>query len=379
MATSNQKADACPISFVLHNQATGAAPVSITLAIRPEDLNRKEPSRLAITQTLGGAWADNFGPGVGSLTITGHTGWGQGGRPNGQAHFEKARDVAYVQWHSQRERARLAGLDPDLVKLIFADGLNKFEWVVAPTRFELKRNRSRPLLAQYAIQLEWLGDLSPSSNGQSLALDGQRGTLGIESIGESIKVLDGFVTSGIGSFLGDLRAPFESLVGLTGQALRKVQGYSNSVINPISGTASQLIELASDLSIAGANATHTVQTVLVLPDRAKAQLSRVSSAYANAFCVIRNIFKTRQFLPDYDDLYGASLCSSTAGGRPISRYNTESPFPELFPTEKTAAAKTGEAAQSLSRLMSMDPVLSPITATLLASDMAAVSAGVVLS
>lgn len=379
MATSNQKADVCPISFVLHNQATGETPVTVTLAIRPEDLNRKEPSRLAITQTLGGAWADNFGPGVGSLTITGHTGWGQGGRPNGQEHFERARDLVYVQWHAQRERARLSGLDPDLVKLIFADGLNKFEWVVAPVRFELKRNRSRPLLAQYAIELDWLGDLSPSDSASPLVLDGQQGSLGMDSIGESIKVLGGFRTSGIGALLGDLRVPFEALVTLTGDVLQKVQGITNGVIAPISSASAQLIAIAGDLSMAGANATHTVQAVLVLPDRAKAHLSRVSSAYANAFCVIRNIFKTRQFLPDYDDLYGASLCSSTAGGRPISRYNTESPFPALFPAEAAAASRSSSASQSLARLRSLDPVLSPISASQLASDMAAISAGVVLA
>lgn len=157
MPTPDQKADVRPISFTLQNQGGGGT-ISMDLVIRPEDLNRTEPSRLSTIQTLGGAWADNFGRGIGTVTIAGHTGWGQGGRPNGLGVFLALHDLVYTRWHAARAAAVDAGRDPDSVKLIFADALDEFVWVVAPQVFTLRRNKSRPLLSQYNIVLTWLAD-----------------------------------------------------------------------------------------------------------------------------------------------------------------------------------------------------------------------------
>ena len=58
----------------VHNLAS-AQLAQIGLVIRPEELTRTDPSRINDTRTLGGAWSDNFGEGLSSLTISGHTGW----------------------------------------------------------------------------------------------------------------------------------------------------------------------------------------------------------------------------------------------------------------------------------------------------------------
>src|ERR1035437_1247118 len=46
-----------------------------TLTVNPEDLTVTEPSRVAVQQTMGGAWVDSFGPGLRTINISGVTGW----------------------------------------------------------------------------------------------------------------------------------------------------------------------------------------------------------------------------------------------------------------------------------------------------------------
>ncbi|MFZ4538522.1 hypothetical protein [Propionivibrio sp.] len=170
MATSSLpdslKADARPISFCLHNTAVDGPPLIFPLFVRPEDLSITYPSRLAVTQTFGedGAWADSFGQGVKSISLSGITGWGgprvNGGTDDGYQHFVKLHKTVFTEWHRMRKEVAKAGNDPDKVLLILSDGLDHLNWVVAPQQFVLKRNKSRPLLAQYAITMHMLRDQS---------------------------------------------------------------------------------------------------------------------------------------------------------------------------------------------------------------------------
>ena len=75
-----------PICFFLRDEDAGTVLGSHTLVLRPEDLTRQAPSRIAITQTLGGGWADVWGGGLQTINISGHTGW-RGGETWGQAVF----------------------------------------------------------------------------------------------------------------------------------------------------------------------------------------------------------------------------------------------------------------------------------------------------
>ena len=380
MAPPRQKAEERPISFVFHNMATGSAPVEMRLVIRPEDLTRTDRSRLTTTQTLGGAWADNFGPGIPQVVLAGHTGWGQGGRPDGQAEFQRLHETVFRRWHEERAAALRDGLDPDQVKLIFSDALDDFTWVVAPQAFVLRRNKARPLLSQYQITMNWLSDDVAQTMGtlQSQSLSALE-ELGLSSLEQSISEIEAFAAGlrdEIGAVLGPIKKAFERFVQLTATALSTVQRVVAAGMSVVSAVTGSLLSIAGNLARAGANITRTFQSIVSMPNQIRAQFARVGSAFNNAFCVLNNAFRRRATIGNYDDLYGASTCSSTAGGRPISRFATENPFPLLFPLEEAPVQLTAEAAESLTALQQADPVLAPPSAAELESSMAIITQGV---
>lgn len=137
---------------------------AMELVIRPEELTRFEPSRLAVQQTLGGAWADSFDRGIIQIRISGTTGWhggpADGGQLSGEAQFLLLRQTAFIQWHSQRAAIVAGGGDPSVVTLVFIDSLDGHVDVVAPKSFTLRRSKSRPLLMQYQIEMLVLQDLA---------------------------------------------------------------------------------------------------------------------------------------------------------------------------------------------------------------------------
>lgn len=381
MTTPNMKSDVRPISFILHNMAMETAPIERKLVIRPEDLSRNDQSRLTTTQTLGGAWADNFGAGVPTIQLSGHTGWGSGDLPNGLEEFQSLHEHVFKQWHKQRAEALLIARDPDKVKLIFADKLDDFIWVVAPQSFTLRRNKSRPLLSQYQINLTYLSDDVQETLDQLEAMRAEETLADIEesaldSLINSIEKISTFIASGISSVLGTIKGVFDKIVAITARALGAVQRVMKAGMGIVGAVSSGLIGIAGSLSRAAANVTSMVHSVMSLPQRVKAQFQRVGSAFENAFCVISNIFKKRQFLPLYDSLYGASNCSSTAGGSPISRYDTENPFPVLFPVDSPDVKMSSSASAALGRLNTVDPVLYPHTISSLGADMHAVGSGI---
>jgi hypothetical protein len=135
---------------------------SYTLSIRPEELTRYEPSRLAVQQTLGGAWVDGFDRGITVIKISGTTGWhggpADGNQLSGEAQFQQLRSQAFTAWHSARAAIVASGGDPSAVELYFVDTLNLQADLVAPKAFTLRRSKSRPLLMQYSIELLVLQD-----------------------------------------------------------------------------------------------------------------------------------------------------------------------------------------------------------------------------
>lgn len=376
MTTPQQKSSDRPISFILHNMAKGTEPVEMRLVIRPEDLTRTDQSRLTTTQTLGGAWGDNFGRGIPAVQLSGTTGWGSGDLPDGLVIFQALYEQIFMQWHTQRQEALKIALDPDKVKLIFADYLDNFIYVVAPQNFVLRRNKSRPLLSQYQINLTWLSDdvaetmkaVAALSSGS--ASDVEKSAL--DSILSSIDDISSFISSNISSVLGAIKGVFDSLVAVAAKALGVVQKVLSAGMGIVNAVTSGLLGIASSLMRAAANVTSMIRSVMSFPQVVMAQFQRLTAAFENAFCVLTNVFTPRKFLPNYSGLYGSSNCSSTAGGSPISIYNTENPFPTLFPVNTSAYSMSTPASASLGRLTTIDPVLNPMPITRLSSDMKAV-------
>lgn len=367
MAPPSQKADKRPISFILHNLAQASAPVKVNLVIRPEDLSRPDVSRATVVQTLGGAWWDDWGPGLPSVQISGTTGWGGGNRPDGMSEFQKLYDTIFKEWHKQRADAIEAGLDPEKVKLIFCDDLDKFTWVVLPQQFQLRRNKSRPLLMQYMIQLAYLADGVVDRSAAEAALKelspSVEGFLaGKDSFAASLDTINSFVdkiTGPIGAVLGPIQAAVAGFTALTAKALGFVNGVIAAGMRVVTSVTGPLLSVARDMARAAGNVIACVQAIRSIPARIKAEFKRVGAAFTNVFCLLRNIFKPLDYLPNYADLYGASTCSSTAGGSPISPYAQPgaNPFPVLMPVEKSPVTMSGDGAQALSRLARMDVVM----------------------
>lgn len=391
MAPPSQKADVRPISFVLHDTSTGEPPVEVPLVIRPEDLTRTDTSRLNVVQTLGGAWADSFGKGIPSVQIAGHTGWGSGKNASGLDEFTKVYTKVFEEWHAKRAAAVEKGQDPDKVKLLFVDALDEFEWVVAPQNFILKRNRSRPLLAQYQINLLWLSDdvketldaLAALKNppvapeeGEIVVVAKKNALASLKKALSDIKKFAADLKGKIGAVLGPIREQVRKLVAITADVLTQVQDAISEVKSVFGELTNGLIGIATDLSRAAANVFSTINAIRSLPMQIKAQFQRVGSAFENVFCLLKNGLRPRQFLRSYDDLYGASLCSSTAGGRPISRYDTENPFPVLYPVVDPLVSVSSTASMGLTRLLRTDPVLAPMSDAELGASVSAVANGV---
>lgn len=385
MTTPNQKAEVRPISFLFHNTATGDMPVKMDLVIRPEDLTRPDVSRAMVHHTLGGAWLDSWGEGIPTVQLSGTTGWRQNGNRDGLAEFQALHELIYKRWHREREEAIKNGRDPDKVKLIFCDDLDGFVWVVAPMGFILRRNKSRPLLSQYQINLTWLDDgidernavlsmlTSAGANGPAGLLDNVKASLA--STLAKVKEFAANLRGKIGEYLGPIRSAVSTFTALTASALGFVQDVIKEGMSVVTTATGGLIEIAANLSRAAANIHNVIQSVMTLPQRVKSEFAKVAAAYRNAYCVIKNAMRSKRFIPDYDPLYGASTCSSTAGGRPISIYDTQNPFPVLLPVESGGVRVSSSAAQSVNRLSGMD-VLKPPTMARIGEELSAVNSGV---
>lgn len=145
----------------------------VKFAVNPSDYTQKEPNRVNITQTKGGAWIDAWGAGITEFTIKGITGVsGQKKTSTGQKVTEldyisgdtisnnSSIEVGYQRWKELRDLFRSvynAVVDgqevTELIKLYnYTD--NEF-WYCYPTQngIELYRSKSKPHVYQYTISL----------------------------------------------------------------------------------------------------------------------------------------------------------------------------------------------------------------------------------
>lgn len=378
-APSSQKAGDRPISFLLDDQSTGVTPPQafVDLVIRPEDLTRTDASRINVQQTLGGAWADNFGAGIPQITITGHTGWRrtQSSSDDGVARFQRLKDQVFDQWHKKRAAATAQGTAPDNVRLVFSDALDNFSVVVAPMTFVLRRSKSRPLLCQYQIAMTVLetDPLGPSLFGSGSVLDAgilQAG--GLTSLLSSINKITAFVKNIQNFITGTLLAPMKAFMNMTAQLYGAVRG----AISSVSGIAGSLISFAQMTAQAGVNIMRSLAAVAQIPQIIKSQLMAVGSAYSNIFCVMRNALRQQIYFQDYSDVYGASNCSSTAGGRPISSLAGVNPFYNVVPTPSASPLSVTQEAQGAFRMLaSADTVLAPMSVGTITTAVSTIAGG----
>lgn len=358
---TDQRAQVRPIAFVLDNAGEIQDPV--ILPIRPQDLTRTEPTRATVHQTLGryvSGWVDSFGAGLPSCNISGHTGWGAGGRPDGWNSFEELNNLVAKEFHAAKQEAINNGDDPADVKLLFIDMLDDFAWNVIPTQFVLRRSKSSPLLFQYNISLQAVSTdvdnpivIEPDYGNESNGLDSlDAATTELEE-----PSIDDMISSATG--LEALAAAVKKLVELSTQVFRIVSSYINAARGVVSAITNRIIGIARDLAQVGANIFRTISSIANLPAAIKAQLTRISSAFNEVKCIFGNSLRPAKFYETYEGLYGASNCSSTTGGLPPSLYASQNVF-DLMRKDKSPITLSSLSLSSVMAVKQSDPVLAPM-------------------
>lgn len=377
----SQKADERPISFVLDDQTTRASPrISVDLTIRPEDLTRVDSSRLTTQQTLGGAWVDNFGPGIPSLNISGHTGWrrrfGVDDERDGQERFKYLFENVFTRWHKLRNDAMKAGDNPDKVRLVFADALDQFAVVVAPVTFTLKRSKSRPLLCQYQIAMtvvsQDIDELSYLRFGKDITDKKALEELGLDSLTASVNRLTEYMKN-VQQFVDrSLVAPVRDFLGKT----IKLYSAVRTAIRTADEIAGSLVAVARMTAQAGMNIFRTIGAIANVPAMVRSRLMGLASEFSNIFCVLKNAVQQQKYLPDYNPLFGSSNCSSTNGGRPLSPLGDVNPFYLYAPSNRSLPVTVTSSGQAGLTTMAMtDVVLAPMSMASLSGALSQITGG----
>lgn len=371
-APTNQRADVRPISFVLQRGLKFDAP--ITLNIRPTDLTRNEPSRATVTQTLGRGvtgWVDNFGEGIPSLTISGHTGWRSraGNGQDGVASFLALNKLIAHEYHAAMQSAIDNGDAPDTIKLIFVDTLNDFVWSVVPMVFALQRSKSQPLLMKYNMQLQAL-DTNVENPIVPLPVSATTSTTkGLKALNSAIDKLEaysstiqGIITSAVDGVLGGLSTiavTVKQFLDLSVRLFKVVSGFVESIKDNFSRLGNSLIGIAQGIAQVGVNIMATINAITGLPAQLKAQLIAVKSKFNEIKCVLKNALHPKDGYDDFSALYGASNCSSTTGGSQASALGNANAFTAL--QSAISPVQVGaSAASSVGNIARADPVLTPM-------------------
>lgn len=385
---SSQKAADRPISFMLVDPTAPdviSKSRTITLAIRPQELTRNDPSRITVHQTLGGAWADNFGPGIPTISIVGHTGWHRSregtSTPDGLGRFKALRAQVFDDWHARKQNAIKAGRDPDQIQLIFADKLDDFACVVAPGNFVLRRSKAQPLLVQYQIAMTVLDQIiDPVSNTTTPALIANSPSdlraAALISLGTSTRNLQTYLLD-IKNFIdSNLAAPTQAFMLSTSKLYATV----SDSINSASSVVDELVHVAHLTAQVGLNIFRTAAAVVGIPSFSKLRLMQVAGEYSNVFCVLRNAFSQQAFYQDYSPLYGSSNCSSTNGGGPPSQFIDTNPFFQVVPANPPLPIGISTSAlQSMKAIAATDVVQSPLSTPQLVGYLNNINSGVVVA
>lgn len=154
-----------PIVFILQGGELFAEKIPIPILfgtgiglVTPENWQLLRPSRGTITHTATAAFLDDFGPGVPMLLMSGTTGWSEPKEFGGIVGLQ-ALEVMFQEYLNRRKRMAEAGLDPDLVHLLYLDALHVQALLVYPHEFQIDRTKNSPLLYFYHMRLSALRDL----------------------------------------------------------------------------------------------------------------------------------------------------------------------------------------------------------------------------
>jgi hypothetical protein len=122
--------------------------------LKPESISYNRIARGTVSNTIDGAFLDDFGEGLPSVQIQGHTGLKTGG-------FEafKLLELMFQSYLFRRQQLLKQEQDPSGVSLWLIDTVNVEAVSIYPMSFTLERSRAHPLLYNYRIQAVVLTDL----------------------------------------------------------------------------------------------------------------------------------------------------------------------------------------------------------------------------
>lgn len=140
--------------YVFTVKRNGAVVKSHTLIVNPEDLLQDEPARTEVFKTFGGSYAEEWGRDIISYTIRGTTGYrirknAQGKSQSGAEAFKALRDDIFRYYLEPEGVPKQLQTDTSVYTLEFNNFDDGEHYVILPTRFNLKRSKSQPLLYMY--------------------------------------------------------------------------------------------------------------------------------------------------------------------------------------------------------------------------------------
>jgi len=374
-APPSQKPGDCPISFTLDDMTTGSVTI-LPFNIRPEELTRTELSRTSVQQTLGGAFADDFGAGLTQINISGNTGWRGFNGIDGGTFFQQLRAASFGNWQILRQQAMQKGMDPNFVQLIFSDALNKTIDVVIPMTFTLRRSKSRPLLCMYQISMIGLGDAPPPSSGSGGWLSSLVQSLGLQSIVAAVTQIVSAVKSAVNFVEADILGPITAFMNTACVVFNEAV----AIIETPAALVSLVTGVAQSIAQCGFNMFATLGSVASNAANVTGALMQVQAAFSDVACAMANAIAQAQTYPVYTGLYGASNCSSTvSGSSPQSQYTLDgtNPFYDVMGTNMPPPIQVSPAAQqAINTILYTDPVLSPLTPAQLATLAATITNGI---
>ncbi len=380
MTPSSQKADAAPIGFLLFDSQNSNNNYHMDLIIRPEDLSRREPARVLEHQTLGGLWVDDFGQGVTTIEISGTTGWHGGQSEDGRTLFQDLHDKVFAKWFALRDGYAATGKNPDNVQLIFSDSLNQHVDVVVPKQFTLRRHKARPLLAQYQISMLSLGPAEmgglsiPDSIWNSVNNPYGRYTSSIANLDAIVQQRMALFDS-VNLYLGDLSNAANEVLATSSSLLTAVSGAAATLVGIFDSITGPLLYASIQLEQAARNAFLMLTLPYAITANAKYTLMAICGNLSDSYCTLRNGFNILTSFWDVGDMFGASNCSSTGGGRPLSPFEFQNPFLSAFASEPNPVTVSAAASASMSALASADPQ-APMAVPVIKQHLANISSGV---
>ena len=196
---------------------------------------------------------------------------------------------------------------------------------------------------------------------------------GLKSLADSGSKILGYISQVSAWIAKNIAGPVQAFMRTTASIYASVM----DGVASINGVADQLILVARDISRAGMNIFHSIAAIANLPAQIKARVIDVAAAYRNAFCTLRNALSGSSYYEDFNPLYGASNCSSTAGGSGISPFRALNTFAETV-IDKTGIVVSTVARAGLGVLASTDVVTAPLSLATIGPLAGSVAGGVKL-